>query len=157
MGVMLRQPWLRQVRSVHSSEERKAVEAGDIIAASLGLTLRRWPTLRENDRSATGYLEPVAFDGVVEKFFAEPDRSACGWETAVCAQARIIDSVERVLATAPDGDVAIVAHGGVGTLLLCHLKGIPTDRRQDQPAQGHFFVFRRHERQIISGWRPIDG
>jgi len=35
----------------------------------------------------------------------------------------------------------VITHGGVGTLLLCHLLGVPVDRRHDQPGQDSFFRF----------------
>jgi broad specificity phosphatase PhoE len=63
-----------------------------------------------------------------------------------------------VLRSAPvDGDVAIVAHGGVGTLLLCHLSGLPISRDQDQPSTngGNYFAFDRDTLRLIQGWRSI--
>ena len=51
------------------------------------------------------------------------------------AQARIVGAVERVASHPPDDDLAIVGHGGTGTLLYCHLAGcrsigVMTSRRQ---------------------------
>ena len=40
----------------------------------------------------------------------------------------------------PAGSIAIVAHGGVGALLLCWLKNVPISRLEDRPGQGNFFV-----------------
>jgi broad specificity phosphatase PhoE len=55
-----------------------------------------------------------------------PQSSVRGWERAADAQVRIIRAVERVLSQAPDNDdIAIIGHGGTGTLLLCHLAGVP--------------------------------
>jgi broad specificity phosphatase PhoE len=51
--------------------------------------------------------------------------------------------------------VGIVAHGGVGTLLLCKLLGEPIDRRRDQPFQGHVFAFQRESGRVLFPWRPI--
>ena len=80
-------------------------------------------------------------------FFGEPLLSHRGWETAAAAQERIADALETVLARSPaDGDVAIVSHGGVGTLLLCQLKGTAIHRAEDQPGQGHWFAFDRDSR-----------
>jgi broad specificity phosphatase PhoE len=62
------------------------------------------------------------------------------------------------LETAPPGNIAVVAHGGVGALLLCQLKGVPISRAEDQPGEGggNFFVFRRDDRALLHGWQPID-
>jgi broad specificity phosphatase PhoE len=93
-----------------------------------------------------------------DAFFARPDDSVRGWERAVDAQARIVAAVQAVLAQAPPGDVAIVAHGGVGALLLCHLKHVPISRAEDQPGEGggNIFVFGRADWALVQGWRRIE-
>ena len=136
--------------SVWCSAERKAVEAASFLGSP-----RVLPALGENDRSATGYLPPDVFEATADRFFAEPDTSVDGWETARAAQARIVAAVEDVLAAAPPGDVAIVSHGGVGTLLLCALSGSPITRELDQPGQGHWFAFERASRRVLHGWRAL--
>ena len=147
---------LQHVRSVWSSAERKASETGEILAGRLGVRLQILHELGENDRSATGFLEPTVFEATADRFFAEPERSIDGWETAVAAQARIVAAVERVCAAAPPGDVAIVSHGAVGTLLQCALRNRTITRELDQPGQGHWFAFVRAGGRVLHGWRRID-
>jgi len=98
---------------------------------------------------------PELFEPAVQAFFGEPLLSHRGWETAAAAQQRIADALETVLARSPDGDVAIVSHGGVGTLLLCRLKGTAIRRAEDQPGQGHWFAFDRDTRAVEHGWVPL--
>ena len=148
---------VEHVRAIWSSAERKAVQAAEILAERLAIAPTILHELGENDRSATGFLEPDVFEATADRFFAEPDRSIDGWETASAAQARIVAAVDRVLAQSPAGDVAIVAHGGVGTLLQCALRGVPITRELDQPGQGHWFAFERASRRVLHGWRRIDG
>ena len=95
---------------------------------------------------------------MAELFFAHPETSIRGWERAVNAQRRIVAAVEGVIAAAPEGDVAIVAHGGVGALLLCHLLGALIGRAHDQPPNngGNHFTFDAASRHLLHGWRPID-
>jgi hypothetical protein len=52
---------------------------------------------------------------------------------------------------------SIVAHGGVGTLLLCHLSGLPISRDRDQPPTngGNYFAFDQMTLWLIHGWRSI--
>lgn len=69
--------------------DRKAVQAGEILAQRLGVPLQILHELGENDRSAPGFLEPHVCQTTADRFFAEPDSSADGWETATAAQARI--------------------------------------------------------------------
>ena len=108
--------------------------------------------LGENDRSATGFLPPAEFERTADAFFARPQESVRGWERAVDAQARILGAVGRICEGA-SGTTVIVAHGGVGTLLMCHLMGVAIDRAHDQPGQGHYFTVT--EGAIEHGWRPI--
>ena len=149
-------PEVRGVRAVWSSRERKAADAAAILAEHVGVPVRALEQLAENDRSTTGYLPPELFEPAVQAFFGDPLLSHRGWETAAAAQERIADALETVLARSPaDGDVAIVSHGGVGTLLLCRLKGAAIRRAEDQPGQGHWFAFDRDSRELLHGWRPL--
>jgi broad specificity phosphatase PhoE len=144
------------VRALWSSRERKASEAARILGDAVGVRPRELEQLGEHDRSATGYLPPELFEPAVKAFFADPLLSYRGWETAAAAQERIVDALETVLARSPAGDVAIVSHGGVGTLLLCHLKRTRIHRAEDQPGQGHYYAFDRDSRRVLHGWRPLD-
>ncbi|BDA86867.1 phosphoglycerate mutase [Aureimonas sp. SA4125] len=155
MRVFAANPDLAAVGSVWSSGETKAVEAAGILAAHLGLGVSVCERLGENDRSATGFLPPAEFEAMADAFFAQPQVSVEGWERAIDAQDRIVAAVDAVLNRAPPGDVAIVAHGGVGTLLLCRLQDLAISRSADQPFQGHYFCFDRAARRVIHGWRPI--
>lgn len=159
MQVAMRQPWLAAVRSVFCSAERKAMDAAAVVANHLGLRRIVVEALGENDRSATGYLPKGEFEAVADAFFAQPDDSVRGWERARDAQRRIVDAVERAISmSVADGDIAIVSHGGVGTLFLCHLKGVAISRSEDQPGEGggNFFSFDAADRHLLSEWRPIE-
>ena len=152
-------PWVAGIGSIWCSTERKARDGADILAAHLNLPVTALAALGENDRSATGYLPRAEFEAVADQFFANPDQSIRGWETAVAAQCRIVAAIEPICATSCGGGIALVSHGGVGTLLLCHLRGDPIGRAHDQPANngGNFFAFDAATRRLHHGWRPIDG
>jgi hypothetical protein len=74
---------------------------------------------------------------------------------ALDAQARILSAVQDIVAQHPGGDLAIVTHGAVGTLLYCHLQGVAIDRVHDQPGQGHFWTANLASLLPDHGWRPI--
>jgi broad specificity phosphatase PhoE len=125
----------------------------------LGLTYAVVDELGENDRSATGFLPPPEFERLADEFFAHPDQSIKGWETAAHAQQRIVDAVERVVAADTTlGSIAIVSHGAVGTLLYCHLRGVPIARIHDQPANGggNYYSFDIPRSAPLHRWRAID-
>ena len=131
------------------------VRGRPLLATALGLPVVVDEDLRENDRSATGFLPPEEFDAVAELFFRAPTRSTCGWETAQAAQQRMVSAVTRCLDRSPDGDVAVVAHGAVGTLLWCHLADEPVDRRHDQPGQGSWYSVDVDTMRPLSPWRRL--
>ena len=115
----------------------------------------------ENDRSATGYLPRAEFEAVADQFFASPELTVRGWERAVDAQRRIVAAVEHVLAVSAGcgGDMAIVSHGAVGTLLLCHLRDCSIGRAHDQAPNngGNHFAFDADTRRVRYGWQQSTG
>jgi broad specificity phosphatase PhoE len=156
IGEMLRQKWVPEIKHIFASNERKAKAAAEILARHLSLEFSIEAEVGENDRTSTGFLPSQEFEATADLFFVHPDQSIRGWETAKAAQDRIVRAVTSLMQTTPAGSIAIVAHGGVGALLLCWLKNVPISRLEDQPGQGHFLVFQRDSRQLLHGWRPID-
>lgn len=159
MRAGLAQPWVREISSIYCSSEQKAIDGARILADHLGLSFTQIEDLGENDRSATGFLPPDEFEHVADQFFASPTVSVRGWERAVDAQVRIVKAIEAITQKEKTkGAIAIVSHGAVGTLLYCHLAGVPIERRWDQPANGggNYFRFALSPRAAHSWWQPID-
>lgn len=156
---LLDRDWVRSLRAVFTSAERKALEAARIPADHLSLKPAVITDLGENDRSATGYLQKAEFERVADEFFANPYESIRGWERAIDAQGRMMAAVNRAIAMAPpDGNIAIVSHGAVGALLRCRLLRAAISRTEDQPAGGggNFYSFDMDTRRLLSLWRRID-
>jgi broad specificity phosphatase PhoE len=146
---------LGRLSAVWASTETKAIEAAGILAGHFGLPVGVHHGLHENDRSATGFLPPSEFDRMADAFFAKPEESVRGWERAVDAQARVAAAVDDILQGFSGESIGLVAHGGVGTLLLCKYLGIPITRTADQPFQGHVWAFDVATRRVIHRWREI--
>lgn len=140
---------------VWSSAERKARETAAILAEPKNLPVSVDPHLGENDRSATGFLPPLEFEAAADAFFAKPETSFRGWECAVDAQARVEAAVRQIVARHSGDDLAIVAHGAVGTLLWCSLRRAQIDRMHDQPSQGHYWTADMLTLRPDAGWHPI--
>lgn len=154
---MLEQPWLKNITAVFSSNENKSIIAAERIGKHLQLDVQKIEGLGEMDRSATGMLEPAEFETVVNEAFANPEQSIRGWERLVDAQTRIVKAVDQAMAvSAGSGDIVIVSHGGVGTLLICKLKNIPITRTEDQQGQGHYFKFNVTTKELVHTWQKID-
>lgn len=159
MRQMLAHPWVSGIGSVYCSTEQKAIDGAAILAAHLSLDYGMVEALSENDRSSTGYLAREEFLATATRFFARPDESVRGWETARDAQRRIVDAVDTILENdGSAGNVAIVSHGGVGTLLLCHLKDRPISQDEGQPGTdgGCYYCFEARSKSLLHDWRRID-
>lgn len=150
-------PWIRALGRIVSSDERKAVETAAIIGQATGLVPETAADMGENDRSATGFLEPSAFEHAADRFFAEPERSWLGWERATDAADRIAGAVDRALSGHGTEPILLVGHGAVGTLLKCRIGGRPISRAEDQPAGGgNIFAFRLSNRALLCDWTPME-
>lgn len=158
MEKLLSQPWIGNIEAIYCSTEQKAIDGAAILARLLSLDYSTLKTLGEIDRSSTGYLPADEFRATIEQFFAHPDESVRGWETARRAQQRITDAVEAIVQTDKGkGNVAIVSHGGVGALYLCHLKGSPIgEERQPGASGGCFYCFEAQSKRLVHSWRLID-
>lgn len=152
-------PWLRRIDRIVSSDETKAVELAGILATAAGVNVEIAEGAHENDRSATGFLPPPEFEKAADWFFAHPEESFQGWERANDAQSRIVSLVKGVLAGHDAArPIAFIGHGGVGTLLRCHLAGLPIARIHDQPPNGggNVHAFRLGDLKPLSGWVPLE-
>jgi broad specificity phosphatase PhoE len=148
---------LQNTELIVSSAETKAIETASIIVASRGLEITVRPASHENDRSATGYLKGVEFENAADQFFAHPMESFHGWERAVDAQARIVTEALDVLKSWQGGDILMIGHGGVGTLLYCHFASLPVQRIRDQPAGGgNYWAMEMPELKITHGWQAME-
>ena len=122
---------------IFSSRESKAMELAEILAASVGALVLSDHLMGENDRSATGFLPPDLFEAMADRFFAHPHSSVEGWERAIDAQQRIVDTVATAMASVPEDVPAVFCgHGAVGTLLKCHVGRRPIARSEDQSRHG---------------------
>lgn len=148
---------LHATTSVISSPETKAVETATALARRLGCPLSVRRRMHENDRSSTGFLAEKAFESAADQFFAKPSQSFRGWETAEAAQDRIVSEIMECLSDHSAGDILFVGHGAVGTLLYCHLAGLPISRAHDQIAGGGcYFEFDQAERRVSGPWKPME-
>lgn len=147
---------------VFSSRETKALELAEVVAAQAGTPVLADHQMGENDRTATGFLPPAFFEETADRFFAHPEESVDGWERAVDAQTRIVETVFSALkGMPPDTPVIFCGHGAVGTLLKCHLGKRRIARSEDQSRHGHRgggngFLFDPASGTLKTEWMPME-
>ena len=75
---LLDEPWVGSIRRVVTSEEVKALDTAQLLAAHLGIVAERRAATGEIDRSATGFLPPDEFERLADACFADPTVNARG-------------------------------------------------------------------------------
>ena len=142
----------RDIRHIVASPEVKALDTAEVISDALGIEIDVDPALAEMDRRSTGFLPLAEFEETVGAFFARPTESVRGWERATDARARTVEAVRRH----PLDGTAFVAHGGVGSLLLADLLGVPIERAPQQPGLGSIFAIECERWQLKFGWKRLE-
>ncbi len=129
------------LNAVYCSDLIRARKSAEPLAFEFGLTPHAEPALRE--RNFGGQWEGMSFDEIAEKW---PDAftdwaqnplqfSPMEGETTLEVRDRILIAMDGICAAQPKPrNIAVVAHGGVNRVLLCHYLGIPLENifRVDQ-------------------------
>ncbi len=148
--------WPGPLFRIVTSPERKARETAEILAAPLTIVPVLAPNTAEIDRSSTGYVPHARHEALADAMFSSPEFSAAGWERAVDAQRRMAGALQRL--QQDSGDLVMVGHGGVGTLLWCHVTGSAISRAEDQPCGGHVWQvdLSGTDARVIHRWRLFE-
>jgi broad specificity phosphatase PhoE len=110
---------LHDLAAIVASQEPKATETGQIVADMLGLRLEIAAGLHEHERGVVRDMgSREQFGAQVARFFARPGELVMGCETADQAHARFQAAIARVVEQHRTGNLAIVSHGTVLTLLI---------------------------------------
>lgn len=118
--------------AVYSSGLMRAFKSAEIIGKSYGLTPRVNDDLRER---SFGIWEGMTFSEIQEAFPAEfeawlgdPHRYCpMNGESTAQVKDRVIRALDGIVAGHAGQNIAIVAHGGVNRIILCHILGMPLE------------------------------
>lgn len=119
-----------EMKAVYTSNLSRAIKSGEIIAAPHCIIPVSIPDLRER---SFGIWEGMSFteirDQYPEEFNAWADNplkySPVGGESTLDMSHRVIAALEKIISSHDGQFVAIVAHGGVNRIILCHIMGVP--------------------------------
>ncbi|KFC68791.1 phosphoglycerate mutase [Devosia sp. LC5] len=111
------------IGAVISSDEPKACQTAEAIAATLQLPLEVDRDLREHERANVGFLPRLEFEAGIARFFAHPGELVFGEETADQVFLRFSAAVERSMGQ-NRGTIALLTHGTALTLYLARTTGI---------------------------------
>jgi alpha-ribazole phosphatase len=122
----------RNPAAVYSSDLSRALKSAEIIARPHSLSPIVVPSLRERN---FGLWEGMSFEEIKDKYPEEfkawagnpLEFSPVNGESTLEVRDRVMDAFEKIVQAHPGGRVAIVAHGGVNRIILCHILGIPLE------------------------------
>ncbi|HUO77198.1 MAG TPA: histidine phosphatase family protein [Thermodesulfovibrionales bacterium] len=120
------------LQAVYSSNLSRAIKSGQIVAEPYALQIIVVPELRER---SFGIWEGMTFSEIKETYPSEFESwagnplkySPPGGENTMEVHERVIRALEMILSNHGGDRIAIVAHGGVNRIILCHLLGIPLE------------------------------
>lgn len=120
------------LQAVFTSNLSRAVRSAHVIAEPYGLLPVETPNFRERN---FGIWEGMTFTEIKEKYPEEfeawannPLRySPIRGESTIDAKERIVPSLTKILESHKGDNIAVVAHGGVNRIILCHVLGIPLE------------------------------
>lgn len=118
--------------AVYSSPLSRALKSAEIIAEPYGLKPVVVPDLRER---SFGIWEGMSFNEIKEKYPEEFEAwaanplkySPIGGESTIEVRDRVVRVLKDILSNHGNEKIAIVAHGGVNRVILCHFMGIPLE------------------------------
>jgi len=120
------------LQAVYTSDLNRAVRSAEIIAGPYGIKPVETPDLRER---SFGIWEGMTFSEIKEKYPEEFESwannplkySPIEGESTLGVKDRIIPSLTKILDNHKGENIAVVAHGGVNRIILCHFLGIPLE------------------------------
>ena len=101
----------RGVASIFASPEPKTLETAALVAMALELPFRPLDGLQENDRTGLGFVAPGVLEARIAAFFAHPDATVIGGESAHSVLMRFQAAIDVAARRSTDGAVAVVTHG----------------------------------------------
>jgi len=118
------------LKALYSSDLVRAKKSAEIIGEPHGLRAEVIPGLRER---SFGIWEGMSFDEIREKHPLEFEAwagnplefSPMGGETTLEVSARCMEALNSLLNDHRGEPIAVVSHGGIIRIILCHMLGMP--------------------------------
>ena len=121
-----------ELSAVYCSDLTRAIRSAEIVAEPHSLKPIIVSSLRERN---FGLWEGMSFDEIREKYPLEFDAwagnplkfSPMEGESTLAMRDRVTQAMSEIMENHNKENIAIVAHGGVNRIILCHILGIPLE------------------------------
>ncbi len=99
------------------------------------------------------FIPPDQFDQAVKEWYSDLDHNVNGWEPINTMSKRVSTCIDSLMRKHKNRTVAVIAHGGSGTMIKCHVQGIvPSQNEDPHKVAGGYFVADWEEKKIIRDW-----
>ena len=131
-NIKLLENHLSRLGAIYCSDLSRAIKSAEIIAEPYSLNPVIIPELRERN---FGIWEGMSFDEIKEKYPEEFEAWAVNplkfspmkGESTLEVRERVVKVLDEIINHHNGEHIAIVAHGGVNRIILCHFLGIPLE------------------------------
>ena len=113
-----------QTEAMWCSQEPKALETGQILAARQNIACETLPGFEEHHRRTFHYPGLEDFETVLSHFFSQPQELIFGEETAEQALIRFSTATAGLVSSYAGRNLQVVTHGTVMTLFIAHHCGV---------------------------------
>ncbi len=121
-----------RLHAVYSSDLRRAVKSAEIIAKPFGIKPHVMHGLRERN---FGVWEGMTFDEIRERYPEEFEAwagnplkfSPVQGESTLEVRDRALRAFQEIVEKHEGENTAVISHGGITRILLCHVLGIPLE------------------------------
>lgn len=144
----------KEVNAIYASTELKAYSMAEKIAEKLNLPFDDSHKIYDLGETRNRiFIPPDQFEKAVEEWYHDLDQNINGWEPINIMSKRVSQSIDLLMSENIGKTVAIIAHGGSGTMIKCHIQGIPPLRNKDpHKIAGGYFVADWDSKKIIIDW-----
>lgn len=145
----------KSVDVLYASTELKAYSMADMIANEYNIPFDDAHKIYDlGETRGRTFIPPDQFEEAVKEWYQDLDHNIHGWEPINEMFKRVGVCIDRLMANHHDKTVAIVGHGGSGTMVKCHIMGI-TPRRNDDPHEvaGGYFIADWDNKRIAQDWK----
>lgn len=121
-----------ELSAIYTSDLSRAVKSAELIAKPHGFNPIILPALRERN---FGIWEGMSFDEIKKKWpdafnsWSSNPLKFCpmGGESTIEVRDRAVKAFNKILARHKGHNIAVVSHGGINRVMLCHLLGMPLE------------------------------
>ena len=110
-----------RLERIVTSQEVKAKQTGELLAAHLGLPLETRPGLEEHHRGQADFLNEAGFKAALASFFSWPNEVVFGEESAAMSFNRFAAAIREMM-NETNHDELVVSHGRVISLFVASLQ-----------------------------------